>query len=692
MVLIYSACKPKPEIADNPFFMEFNTPFNTPPFDKITDEHFKPAFIEAMKIHLEEIDAIVNNPDEPTFENTIVAFDNSGDILSTVGSVFGGIRGANTNPRLQELAREITPLTSAHNNSILFNEGLFNRIQAVYNEKENLGLNVEQMRLLEMIFRDFERSGALLPADKKEELKGINERIAMVQLGLAENLLAETNNFILVIDNEEDLDGLPEGVRIAAAEEAKKAGMEGKWVFTMARPSWTPFLTFSTKRHLREKLYTGYFMRGDNNNEHDNKALFAELIQLRDRLANILGFENFAAYTIDINMAKTPENVYDFLQKVWEPTLEIAKKDRDMMQAIIDREGGNFKLALWDWWFYAEKIRREKYDLDEAEIKPYFTIDNVKKGIFYVTNRLYGLTFERQHDIPVYHEEVETYEVFDYDGSHLAILYIDNHPRPGKRGGAWCGTFRAGKYRDGQKIRPLVTIVQNFTRPTEGAPAMLSWDETITYFHEFGHALHNFFADGQFDRTSRSVPRDFVELPAQIMENWAGEPEVLRVYARHYQTGEPIPDELIEKLYRARHFNQGFITGEYIAAAFLDMDWHTADFTGEIDVNAFEKAAMQRIGQINEMLPRFRTTYFSHIFSPGYAAGYYVYLWAGQLDTDAFNAFVESGDLFNQELAAKFRQHILAENGIGEGMEQYLKFRGKEPSIEPLLRSRGLIK
>jgi peptidyl-dipeptidase Dcp len=690
MVFVVAGCSTKTGKVDNPFFAEYDTPFQTPPFDKVEEEHFMPAYMEAMKQNKAEIDAIINNPDEPTFENTIVAYDQAGEMLSKVGAVFGALRGAETTPGLQEIAREVTPLLTAHGNEIRLNESLFEKVKAVYDNRGNLDLNVEEMRLLEMIYRDFERSGAALPADKKEEYKEITERMSMISLQLSDNLLAETNNFRMVIEDEAELVGLSEDVKNAAAEQAKRDGMEGKWAFTLQKPSWTPLLTFSPRRDLREKLYRGYFMRGDNDNDYDNKALFAELIVLRDRFAKLLGYENFAAYTIDINMAKTPDNVYNFLQKVWDPALKVAKNERDDMQKIIKEDGGDYKLASWDWWYYSEKVRKAKYDLDEELVKPYFTIDNVREGIFYVANRLYGLTFERRNDIPVYHSEVETYEVFDNDGSHLAILYLDNHPRPGKRPGAWCGTFRPGGYKDGEKITPLVNIVQNFTRPSGDAPAMLSWDETQTFFHEFGHALHNFFADGQFKRTSRSVPRDFVELPSQIMENWAGEPEVLKVYAKHYQTGEPIPDELIEKLQNAEHFNQGFINVEYIAAAFLDMDWHTATLTEDIDVNAFENESMKKIDLIEEIIPRYRTTYFGHIFGSGYAAGYYVYLWAGQLDTDAFEAFKETGDLFNQELAAKFRKHILAENGLGEGMEQYVKFRGKEPSIDPLLRSRGL--
>lgn len=676
----------------NPFFTRWDTPFGVPPFHLITEQHYMPAFIEGMIQEKAEIDALINNPAEPDFENTILAFDNSGSLLRNVSTVFFRLNGANTNPEMQAIAREVTPLLSAHNNSIRLNDKLFDRIRNVHEKRYTLNLDLEQMRVVEKIYQDFARNGATLPEEQRERLKEINERLSMISLQLGENVLAETNNFKLVLDNEDDLAGLPEHLISAAASEAKRAGMEGKWVFTLHKPSWIPFLQFSERRDLREKLYRGYFMRGDNDNEYDNKALFAELLKLRDERSKLLGFENFAQFSTSVNMAENPENVYSFLHRLWEPALKMAKQERDDMQQIIDREGKNFKLASWDWWYYAEKVRKEKYDLNEDELKPYFTRDNVRDGVFHLCEQLYGLTFKQHFDLPVYHDEVEVYEVFDYDGSHLGLMYMDYHPRPGKRAGAWCGTFRSGAYENGEKVFPIVNIVCNFARPAGDKPAMWSWDEVTTYFHEFGHGLHNLFADGRYRRTSRDVPRDFVELPSQILENWAGEPEMLKVYARHYETGEPIPDELINKLKNSGHFNQGFNTVEYIAAAILDMDYHTMDVSGDLDIRAIEQASMKRIGLIEEIIPRYRTTYFNHIFGSGYAAGYYVYLWAGVLDADAYEAFKESGNIYNRELAARFRKYILAENSLGEGMEQYVKFRGKEPGIEPLLRQRGLMK
>ena len=691
--MIVSSCSKK-GAETNPFFTDWQaeTPFGVPPFDKIENEHFMPAYEEAMLQHNAEINAIINNAEEPSFENTIVAFDKSGELLRKVSAVFGGLRGANTNDQMQEIAKEVTPKMSAHYNGINLNQDLFARIKAVYEKRNSLNFDVEQMRLVEKMYLDFQRNGADLPEDKRLELKSLNERMAMLSLNLNQNLLKENAGFKLIIENSADLAGLPEDVINAAAELAKKDSLEGKWVFNLSKPSWTPFLQFSERRDLREKLFRAYFMRGDNNNEYDNKALFAELISLRQQMAKLLGFNSYAEYFTDIQMAENPQNVYDFLLKVWEPALETAKKERDDMQAIIKKEGGDFKLESWDWWYYAEKVRKEKFDLDEEQLKPYFTLDNVTNGIFYLANKLYGLTFVKRNDIPVYHPEVLAYEVLDKDGTHLSVLYIDPHPRQGaKDGGAWCGTYRSGSYKDGKRITPVTTMVMNFTRPSGDKPALLNWDETTTYFHEFGHALHNFFANGHYNRTSRSVPRDFVELPSQVCENWAGEPEVLKIYAKHYQTGEPIPDELIAKLQNSSHFNQGFETVEFSAAALLDMDWHSAsNVTKDIDVNAFEKASMKKIGLIDEIVPRYRTTNFGHIFGGGYASGYYVYQWAGVLDADAFAAFKESGDLFNQDLAAKFRKHILSENSMGEGMEQYLKFRGKEPSIDALLKQKGL--
>ncbi len=694
LALVSCQSQKKENTADmeNPFFKEWTTPFGVPPFDEIKVEHFVPAVQKGIEDQKAEIDALVASTEEPTFENTILALDKSGELLNKVTGTFFPLNSANTNEEMQAAAREISPMLSKHRDEIAMNPGLFKKIKTIYDERNDLGLDEQQIRVIEKYYQDFERSGANLSPEDQETLKGINTELSTLYLQFGENLLAETNeNFKLVIDNEEDLAGLPDDVIARAATAAENAGEAGKWVFTLDKPSWIPFLQFSEKRDLREKLYRGYFMRGDNDNDNDNKEIIKKIVKLRDQKAKLLGFDNFAAYKLDVNMAKTPENVYKFLMELWEPALEMAKEDVKAMQAIADREGDNIKLESWDWWYYAEKLRKEKYDLDEAELKPYFSLENVKNGIFYVVKNLYGLEFKKLDNVPTYNDEAEVYEVLEADGSHLAILYMDFHPRPGKRVGAWSTAFRDVTYRDGERVPQIGSIVMNFTRPAGDTPALLSFDEVSTFFHEFGHALHFMFVDGKYDRTIGSVPRDFVELPSQIMENWAAEPEVIKVYAKHYKTGETIPDELLNKLVKAGTFNQGFITGEYVAASLLDMDYHTTENPVITDVNQFEKNAMDAIGLIPEFLPRYRSTYFSHIFSgDGYSAGYYVYIWAAVLDSDAFDAFKQSGDIFNKEYAAKFRK-LLEESGAYEGMDVYRRFRGQDPSKEPLLKKRGLL-
>ncbi len=677
---------------ENPFFVEWNTPFGVPPFDEIKVEHYVPAVKEGIKQQEAEIAAIVANSEAPTFENTILAFDESGVLLSKVSGVFGPLSSAVTNDEMQAVARELSPIRTGHRNNISMNAGLFKRIKVVYDKRNELGFDQEQMRVVEKFYSDFERGGANLNAENQAKLKEINIELSGLYLQFGENLLAETNkNFKLVIDKKEDLAGLPEDVIAGASIAAEKAGDTGKWVFTMAKPSWIPFLTFSEKRDLREQLYRGYFMRGDNNNENDNKEIITKIVPLRDQKAKLLGFKNFAAYKADVNMAKTPEAITDFLMELWNPSLEMAKQDVKDMQKIITREGGKFKLASWDWWFYSEKLRKEKFDLDEAEVKPYFSLDAAKNGIFYVVENLYGLKFVKQTNVPTYHDEAEVYEVKEADGSHLGVIYMDFHPRDGKRVGAWSTSFRPASYVDGKRVSRVGSIVMNFTRPAGDAPALLSFDEVSTFFHEFGHALHGLFADGPYDRTAGSVPRDFVELPSQIMENWAAEPEVIKVYAKHYETGEAIPDALLDKLIKAGTFNQGFITGEYVAASLLDMKYHTTGDVNITDVNKFEKDAMGELGLISEFFPRYRSTYFSHIFSgDGYSAGYYVYIWAAVLDTDAYDAFKQTGDVFNKEYAAKFRT-LLERCGSDDGMVIYENFRGQAPSKEPLLKRRGLL-
>ena len=694
VIVSITGCKNQKPTMDtnNPFFTEYTTPFQVPPFDKIDTSHYLPAFIEGISQHDQEIAAIVENTATPDFENTILAFDKSGKLLNRVSYVFYNLNSAHTSDQMQEIARKISPLMSKHQDDISMNPKLFERIKAVYESRLTAGLDDQQIRAVEKYYEDFERDGANLPAEQQAKLRKINEELAMLQVKFGENQLAEINkNFKLVVENQADLAGLPEGVISAAAEAANTTGDSGKWVFTLAKPSLIPFLQYAQNRELREKLYRGYFMRGNNDNANDNKQIVKDMVRLRAEKASLLGFDNFAAYVIDENMAKTPENVDKFLSELFNSALPVTKSDLAEMQKIANAEGGNFKLQSWDWWFYAEKLRKQKYDLDENEIRPYLKLENVRDGMFTVAQKLYGITFEKLTNLPVYQTDVETFEVKEADGTHLGILYMDYFPRPEKSGGAWCTGFQSAGWDNGKKVDPIVSIVCNFTPPSGNAPALLSWDETTTLFHEFGHALHGLFTEGKYTRTAGNVPQDYVELPSQIMENWAGEPEVLRMYAKHYETGEVIPDVLIEKLTNSSHFNQGFTTVEYIAASILDLDYHELKTPAQVDdLVAFEKEAMDKIGLIPEILPRYRTTYFSHIFDGGYAAGYYVYLWAAVLDSDAFDYFKQSGDIFNPELAAAFRKHCLAENGNDEGMVQYKKFRGQEPSLSPLLKKRGL--
>lgn len=671
----------------NPFFSEYTTPFQVPPFNELKLEHFKPACEAGIADQLAEIKVITDTKEEPSFENTILAFDLSGELLGKT-RIFFNLNSANTNDQMQALARELTPMMSAHRDNIMLNTNLFKRVKTVYEKRKTLNLNPEQLRVVEKYYKDFDRNGANLPENKQAELRKLNEELSMLSLKFGENTLAETNkNFKMVVDRKEDLKGLPDDVLTAAAELAKKAGLEGKWVFTLQKPSMLPFLQYAENRSLREKLYKGYLNRGNNDNAFDNKKSIEKIVKLRSQRAKLLGYDTYAAYVVDENMAKTPEAINEFLMKLWVPALERAKKERADLQAMIETEGGTFKLASWDWWYYSEKVRKARYDLDGAQLKPYFKLENVVNGMIYVANKLYGIKFIKRTDIPVYNEEVMAYEVQEANGKHIGVFYMDFHPRPGKNNGAWQTEYRSQAYKNGKMITPVVSIVCNFTRPAGDTPALLSYEEVTTLFHEAGHALHALFTDGPYRRTARSVPRDFVELPSQIMENWASEPEVLRVYAKHYLTGESIPEQLITKLGQSAQFNQGFETVEYLAASLLDMDWHTKDLN--TDVLTFEKTSLDKPGLIDEIAPRYRSTYFSHIFSGGYSAGYYVYIWAAVLDADAFDAFRQSGNLFHPELAAKFR-NLLTKSGSDEGMTIYKNFRGQEPTIEPLLKRRGL--
>jgi peptidyl-dipeptidase Dcp len=678
---------------DNLLLKAFETPFGVPPFDQIKTEHYLPAIEAGIEKHNQEINAIVNNRAVPDFDNTILAYDKSGEDLNRAATVFFCILENNTNNEIQALAQQISPMLSLHSDEIMLNDALFQKIKQVYETRNDRNLNKSQIRVIEKYYNDFERNGANLSPEDKEKLTQINSRLSTLFLQFNDNVLAETNNFKLYISDKEDLAGLPEGVIAAAATSAKNDGNEGKWLFTTKKPSMLPFLQFSEKRNLREQLYRGYFMRGDNDDEFDNKNIITDITNLRVEKAQLLGYETFAQYTIAKNMAKDPKTVFNFLLDIWYPALDVAKEELVEMQKIVDKEGGNFKIESWDWWYYAEKVRKAKYDLDENELKPYFSLDNVRDGMFYLSNKLYGINFTKLEGIPTYLPEVEVFEVKEANGDHIGLLYLDYFPRAGKGQGAWCSGLREGGADiDGKRIYPIITITCNFTEPDGDTPALLTFDETETLFHEFGHALQGLFSYSPYDRICGDMPRDMVELPSQILENWCSEPEMLKVYAKHYKTGEAIPDALINKIVKTSTFNTGFNTTELIAASLLDMNWHNRLRTDKINVNSFEKNYLKNIGLIKEILPRYRSTYFGHIFTgDGYAAGYYVYTWAEVLDKDAFNAFKESGDLFNQDLAAKFRKYILTECGEDDPMVQYRNFRGQDPSNEPYMKARGLM-
>lgn len=673
----------------NPLLAEWDTPHGVPPFDQIKVGDYMPAFREAMRLHNEEIEGIAGNTAEPDFENTVLAFDNSGAALTRVEQVFWNVASADTDSQMQQVQEKVAPMLSEHYDGIMMNEELFARIKSVYDDRE--GLDPLQRRLVERIYRNFVRSGAGLSPEDKEEFKKINSRLSELSFLFGKNLLAENERFEMVLSDEE-LDGLPSGVRAAARNAAKAAGYEsGKYRFDLSRPSMIPFLSYSSKRDLRERLYTAYLGRCDKGSSCDNTEIINEIIELRTRRANLLGYASHAEYVLDDNMAKNPANVYRLLDEIWTPALDKAAAELKEMKTLKLKEAGNDEFASWDWWYYAEKVRKSRYNLDQEALRPYFPLENVRQGIFELSNRLYGITF-RPVVLPVYNEEAVAYEVFDVDGTLLGILYMDLHPRAGRKGpGAWCGTFREQSYKDGERVIPIVYIVANFTRPTSAnVPALLDLDETKTFFHEFGHALHSLFSDVPY-RGLLAVENDFVELPSQIMENWATRPEMLRSYAIHWQTGKVIPDQMIQKIQDSALFNQGFETVELTAASYADMDLHNIKEYVPIDPDRFQQRVLnEERGLIPQIEPRYRYPYFSHIFDGGYSAGYYGYLWSEVLDKDAFEAFVETGELFNKKVAARFREEILSKGGTADGMVLYDNFRGRQPSRFPMLRARGL--
>ena len=687
MSCMVCACGQQAADTDNPFLSEFETPYGTPDFDRIKVEHYEPAFLKGIKQQNEEIKAIVENPDEPTFENTIVALDNSGEILARVSGVFFALTEADTNDEMMALEAKIAPMLSEHSDNIFLNQELYKRVAAVHAQEEagKIQLTTEQHYLLDKYYKEFVRSGAGLDAQKQERLREINKQLSTLTIEFGNHVLADNNDYLLVVDKKEDLAGLPDAVIAGAAQEAKAHGKDGKWVFTLQESSRTPLLQYAQNRELRKNIYQAYTSLGNRGNANDNKEVLKKVLALRLEKAQLMGFNNFAEYQLADNMAKNPKNALDLLYGLWEYSIKNAKAEAAELQKIMDCEGKGEKLEAWDWWYYAEKLRQEKYDLNEDAIKPYFSQEDVHNGLCTVVNKLYGITLTPCDSISVYNKDVKTYIVKDADGSLLGVFYSDYMPRASKRSGAWMSNFREQQ----EGVRPLIYNVASFTKPAGDLPSLLTIDEARTMYHEFGHALHGLLTQCKYKGVSgTSVAQDFVELPSQIMEHWAVSPEVLKMYAKHYQTREAIPDSLIAKIENQALFNQGFMTTELLAAAILDMEMHCLTTMEGFDVLQFEKQLMDKLGLIPQIAPRYRSTYFNHIMG-GYAAGYYSYIWAERLDTDAFEAFKEHG-LFDQATATSFRKNILEKGGSDDPMKLYVTFRGAEPSLDALLKTRGL--
>jgi len=675
---------------ENPLLAEWDTPFGVPPFGEIKDEHYLPAFRAAVEAHKAEVQAIVDDAEAPTFANTIEALERSGQALTRVSNVFFAVEGANSNDALREVARTVAPELAAHQDDITLNPALYARVKAVYDAREGLELTPEQQRLLEETNRTFVRAGVNLPDSAQARLREINAEVAEISQQFGQNLLKETNAFELHVTDAADLGDLPASLVAAAAEEAERRGHDSGWSFTLQRPSINPFLQYSPNREMRRQLFVGYAMRGDNDNAEDNKAILSRIAALRAERARLMGYATHAHYQLSDAMAETPDRVYGLLDQIWTPALRVAKDERAAMAEMMRADGVDAQFEGWDWRYYAEKVRKARYDFDENALRPYFEVGAVRDAAFMLANRLYGLTFTRLENVPTWHPDQEVFEVKEADGKHLGILYMDFFARESKNGGAWMNDLRAQSRLDGE-VTPVVTTNFNFPPPTEDGPSLLAYYEAETLMHEFGHALHGLFSNVTYASLSgTNVPSDFVEFPSQIMENWLGEPEVLALFAKHYQTGEVVPTALIDKLNASSKFDQGFATVEYLAASYLDMAWHTLEAPDQQEPRAFEQAEMRRIGLIDEIIPRYRSPYFAHIFSGGYSAGYYSYIWAEVLDADAFQAFKETS-LFDQATAKSLRDNVLSKGYTRPGMELYVAFRGKEPAITPLLKARGLL-
>ena len=675
---------------DNPVLADSALPFGAPEFSKFQSTDYEAAFLAGFEEQRAEIDAIVANPEAPTFDNTIAALERSGKKLAKVSGIFFNLTETDADDVMRETEKKLSPLFTEHSAYMTMNEALFVRVKALYDAKAELGLTREQEMVLDKYYRMFVKGGALLDAEKKAQLMEIEKQLSLASIEFGENGLAETNAFELVITDEKDLAGLPQSSINAAREAAQAAGKEG-WLFTLHKPSWIPFLQYADNRELRKQMYLGYINRGDNNNEHDNKEVIARILKLRQQKAHLFGYDTFAEFQLEDKMAQTPEAAYNLLMTIWNAAVPKAKAEAAELQKMMDAEGKGEKLEAWDWWYYTEKLREQKYALSESELRPYFSLENVRKGAFMVSEKLFGMKFQPVEGLDLYHPEVETFEVLDADGSHLALFYTDYFPRATKRAGAWMTNIVDASNIDGENQRPIIVNVGNFTRPTGDTPSLLTIDETRTLFHELGHALHGFLTQTQYPSVSgTSVARDFVELPSQIMEHWAIEPEVMKMYALHYETGEPITDELIAKMQAASSFNSGFETMELVGAALLDMEFHMVEDYTDFDANAFEKSVADKIGLLPQIAFRYRGPYFNHIFSGGYAVGYYSYLWAEVLDADGFEAFKENG-IFDEATGRSFRKNILEMGGSEEPMVLYKRFRGAEPNPEALLRNRGLI-
>ncbi len=677
----------------NPFMVPYDTPYEIPPFDKIRYEDYLPALEKGIEIQRQEIQAIADSKEAPTFENTILAMEKSGELLQRVMLVFSSLDETDNNAQMQAISEKAYPMVSAASDEISMNDKLFARVKQLYDNRDNLGLTGPQKRAVELSYKSFTRNGALLDAAGKEQLKALNKELTDLHLTFNKNLLAATNAFEIVVDNEAELAGLPAGIVATAATEAASRGKEGKWAFTLHAPSRLPVLKYADNRDLRRRMYEGY-MNLASVAPYDNRPVIGNIVKARAKKAHLLGFPDFASYMTDNVMAKTPQAATDLLMKIWEPATARVKDEVAEMQAYVNAAGDNFEIAPWDYYYYSEKVRQQKFDLDENEVSAYFSLDNVRKGIFTLAERLYGVTFTEMPDAPKYNPEVTVYDVKDLEGNHVAVFMTDYFPRASKRQGAWMSEFKgAFTDPDGKSGRPIVYNVGNFTRPTADTPALLTIDEVETMFHEFGHGLHGMLTRAELrSQAGTNVDRDFVELPSQITEHWAMEPELLKDFAFHYKTGEVIPESLINKLQAASTHNQGFMTTELAGASLLDLEWgrlNPAD-DEEIDVDLFEKQVAQKLNMPELIAYRYRSPYFKHIFgSDGYASGYYTYLWAEVLDTDGFELFSEKG-VFDPATARSFKENVLEKGGSEDPMELYVRFRGHEPSVDALLRNRGL--